>query len=171
VGGDKLEGTEHIIVITDANVLIDYAASNKKVLKLLPEIFNKVFVPIDIVKEVKELTSDEIHGFEFVLYYPDADTYYKASNARNGISFEDNICIIDAVKNKWSVITNDGRMRNKCRDENVGLIWGLQLMLILVEKGKLSKSEALRTVEKIHEVNKRITRVVVEEFRGKLGKM
>ncbi len=60
-------------------------------------------------------------------------------------------------------------MRNKCEEEGVKLFWGLQLMVILVEKGKLSKDTAIKAAEKITESNKRITDKNLKEFKNKIN--
>jgi len=166
--GDQLE-TELKTVITDANVLIDYLVTDKKILKLIPGLFKEATIPIDVLKEVEQVTAKQITACGFTVYYPDPDTYYKAANSENGLSFEDNICIIDSKTNGWGIITNDTKMRSKCEEEGVELFWGLQLMVILVEKGRLAKDEAITAGEKIEVSNPRITKTDLKRFKAKIN--
>ncbi len=163
--GDKLE-TELKTVITDANVLIDYLVIDKKILKLIPGLFKEATIPIDVLDEVEQVTVSQIKACGFTVYYPEPDTYYKAVNCDNGLSYQDNICIIDCQKNGWGIITNDTRMRRKCEEEGLELFWGLQLIVILVEKGKLPKNEAIKASEKIEESNPRITKKDINKFKN-----
>ena len=165
--GDQLE-TELKTVITDANVLIDYLDADKKILNLIPGLFKETTIPIDVLNEVEQITIKQITACGFTVYYPDTETYYKAANSENGLSFQDNICIIDSKKNGWGIITNDTRMRSKCEEEGVELFWGLQLMVILVEKGRLSKDEAIKAGEKIEANNTRITGTDLKRFKNKI---
>jgi len=114
---------EEIIIITDANVLIDFATANINVLKLLTSIFKEVCVPIDIAQEVNELNISEIQKPGIRVYYPDTETCFDARNINNGISFEDNICITEAHKNGWAVATSDKKMKEKCEAAGVSTLW------------------------------------------------
>jgi len=71
-------------------------------------------VPIDIAQEVNELSNSQIQKLGIRVYYPDTETYFDARNINNGISFEDNICIIEAHKNGWAVATSDKKMKEIC---------------------------------------------------------
>jgi len=166
--GDKLE-TELKTVITDANVLIDYLVIDKKILKLIPSLFKEATIPIDVLNEVEQITENQIKAYGFTVYYPEPDTYYKAVNSSNGLSYEDNICIIDCQKNGWGIVTNDTKMRKKCEEEGLELFWGLQLIVILVEKGRLSKEEAIKASEKIENSNPRITEGDIKKFKNKIN--
>lgn len=166
--GDKLE-TELKTVITDANVLIDYLVIDKKILKLIPGLFKEATIPIDVLNEVEQITESQVKAFGFTVYYPEPDTYYKAVNSDNGLSYQDNICIIDCQKNGWGIVTNDTRMRKKCTEDGLELFWGLQLIVMLVEKGRLSKDEAMTASEKIEESNPRITKRDITKFKSKIN--
>lgn len=168
--GDKLE-SELKSVITDANVLIDYLAADRKILKLIAGIFNEVYIPFDILKEVKQLTEKQATSYGFIVYYPEDDTYFKSANTTNGLSFEDNICIIDSKKNGWGIVTNDSKMRKKCEDEGVEIFWGMQLMILLIKKGSLSKKDAIRNAEKMKLNNTRITEKNLKEFILKINQI
>jgi hypothetical protein len=166
--GDKLE-IELKTVITDANVLIDYLVIDKKILKLIPGLFKEATIPIDVLNEVEQITESQIKAYGFTVYYPEPDTYYKAINSYNGLSYEDNICIIDCQKNGWGIVTNDTKMRKKCEEEGLELFWGLQLIVILVEKGRLSKNEAIKASEKIENSNPMITEGDIKKFKIKIN--
>lgn len=167
--GDQLE-SELKTVITDANVLIDYLVTDKKILKLIAGLFKEALIPIDVLKEVEKTTVRQISAYGFSVYYPEPETYFEAANLKeeNGLSFEDNICIIDSKKLRCGIVTNDLKMRNKCNEEGIELFWGLQLMVILVTKNRLKKAEAIKAAEKITRNNPRITDKVLGDFKKKI---
>lgn len=138
-------------------------------MKLIPGLFREATIPIDVLDEVDQLTVSQIKDCGFTVYYPDPDTYYKAANRENGLSFQDNICIIDSNKYGWGIITNDTRMRSKCKEEGLELFWGLQLMVLLVEKKRLTKENAINAGEKIEASNPRITDKDLKKFKFKIN--
>lgn len=168
MGGDRLERIGKLTVIADANVLIDYANTNKRILGMVTGFFDRVMVPIDILNEVNELSMSEVNEFGLSVYYPENHTYYYASNTSNGLSFQDNICLFDARENNWAIISNDKKMRRECIDAGVVAIWGLEVMVMLVKVGSLTGEEAIKIAEDIHSVNKRITIGNINDFKNKL---
>lgn len=168
MGGYKLEGTGEIIVITDANILIDYAKADKKIIKLLVRLFKEVRVPFEIMKEVNGLSVSQAESFGVVVYYSEPDIYYRAANADNGISFQDNICFLDADKFGWSLVTNDRQLRQECEKVSVSVFWGLQVLIIMVKEKLLTRRDALKAGEKIYNDNPRITREILGDFKKKI---
>ncbi len=63
------------------------------------------------------------------------------------------MCLILARDQGWTCVTNDGRLRRACADEGVAVLWGLQLMVKLVEAGELSADDAISVAEAIGETN------------------
>ncbi len=166
--GDKLGRFENIIVITDANILIDYVKADKELLNLLCSLFKSVKVPFDILNEVNELTLMQAQEFNIDVYYPEPETYYEASNELKRISFQDLVCFIDARKYGWAVITNDKSLKEYCNQKGIETFWGLQVMMFMVEEHLLTKRAALKTARRIVKNNPRIHEDILLDFEEKV---
>ena len=78
-------------------------------------------------------------------------------------------CFAMAKQEGWTCVTNDERLRRECRNEQVPVLWGLEVIALAVEAGGMLRSEATRIAEAIHESNPRyVTRAVVDRFLRRL---
>lgn len=158
------------IFIIDANVLIDFCQTEQAVLAHVCEHLANVHVADHVLAEVKELDEASavalgIHVFR--VEYPLLSRAAEAS-AHSPLGFQDWICLLLAEQEGWICVTNDKRLRTECESRGVNVLWGLQLLLRLVERHVLSKTEAVRIAEAICATNKRIPGAVLAAFRGKL---
>lgn len=156
-------------IISDANVLIDYAKANKKVLQLAAKHLCEVYVPTPILKEVKDITGAELQRLGVVAFEPTLEQVVLAADRPLGLSFEDQLCFLIAKEQGWTCATNDKQLRNQCVASGVPIIWGLEIMLCLNKAGHLNRAEAEKTAEKICEVNKYIGQSVIKKFVAKLS--
>ncbi len=138
---------------------------------MLVSLFKEVRVPYDIINEVEQLSPEKAESIGFSVYYPEPATYYEAVNAGNSISFEDNVCVIDARENNWAVITNDKTMKNYCSQAGVTSFWGLQVLLFMVEQKLIVKRTAMNTAVKIFKNNPWISNKVLNDFRELIEKL
>lgn len=166
--GDKLGRFEDTIVLTDANVLIDYVKADRELFHLLCSLFKSVKVPFDILNEVNELTLKQAQEFTIDVYYPEPETYFEASNEVKRISFQDHVCFIDAKKYGWAVITNDKSLKEYCNLEGIETFWGLQVVMLMVEEYLLTKRAAVKIAKTIVKNNPRIHEDVLRDFEEKV---
>lgn len=150
-------------LILDANVLIDYTKANKKVLSRLTSLVD-VFVPVLLFDELNNLTEDEALKLGLRIHDTPLEIVGLAVTVSNGTSFYDKICMFTAQTGGFILVTNDKKLRKECVKDKVDILWGLEIMLFLVEKEKLTRKEAEKTFEKIRLDNPRITADIAEEF-------
>jgi len=155
-------------IVIDADVSIDYAISDKSVLSKISKEICKVYIPLPILQEVRQLTATEVGELGLNIFEPTLRQLVEASIRGGPLSFEDKICYIIARDKKWICVTNDNNLRKKCTEENVGIAWGFDLMLWLNHEGLLSKSRAQDIVDKIKDSNKYIKPEIVTKFTEKL---
>lgn len=160
--------SEFSAIVSDADVLIDYVLSNKKVLYLASTQLFRIYVLTSVLREVKQLSRSEARKLGLIVLEPTLEELAEAMKATSGISFQDKLCLETAKKNNWSCLSNDKRLRRQCEDEGVKTVWGLDLMLHLNKRGILVKHEAEKTARNIHKINLRITEKTIEKFVGKL---
>ena len=89
----------------------------------------------------------------------------EAGAAGGALSFADWMCLVLARDRGWTCVTNDNRLRRGCTDAGVGVLWGLQLMVKLVEAGEMGATDAVDVAEAIRETNPWLSKQVVARFR------
>ena len=93
-----------------------------------------------------------------------------AAEKKGSLSFQDNMCLILAKEHGWTCVTNDKPLRRECELEGIPLIWGIELICILVESGGLPVKHAGDIILEIQKNNpKYITDNVVENAFKRLG--
>ena len=151
-------------VITDANILIDYMEAGKNVISLFAASVEALYVPMPVLKEVPKMSEHEARRLGITLLDTEFDLLIEASRIITGCSFNDNVCFLSARKEGLICATNDKRLRKVSNDAGVKVLWGLQIMLFLVQQGKLPRKEAAEIARKIREINSNITQELIEEF-------
>jgi len=158
-------------VVSDANILIDYIKSNKYILSLSCERLFKIIVPSPILKEIKQLSAEEAVSLGLEVYEPTFKQVTEAIKRENKLSFQDKLCFIIARDKNCICATNDKVLRNYCKNNNVEIVWGLEIMIKLCENDYLDKKTAVETAKEINKINKLITKEVVEVFIDKINKL
>ena len=156
------------IIVSDANVLIDFLISNEEILTIACRTIFDIHVPVPILREIKQLSEAKAKKLGLKLFEPTEQQLNQSISANPRLSFEDSLCLQIAKDNGWICTTNDKALRKECDKLNVNKMWGLEIMVTLNQDGHLSKRDALKVAEKIGEMNLRITKEVVENFGKKL---
>ncbi|MBF0216107.1 MAG: hypothetical protein HQL30_03820 [Candidatus Omnitrophica bacterium] len=153
------------IVICDANILIDYAKANRKIISLMSEHLYEVWVPLPVWGEVKDLSDEEAKTLGINIIEPTlAQTYEAADMHGGGLSGEDNMCFIVARDEKAICATNEKTLKKKCEENGIEVLRGLRIMIQLCEIGELSVEAAIKTAEKVAKMNPSITPKVARDF-------
>ena len=152
-------------VISDANVLIDYIKVERTmVLQLVSEHLFQIKLPLDILKEVNELTQDQAKTLGMEIVEPTIAQMREAATRGGALSGPDKLCFAMARDNGWGIWTSDKPLHRKCETENIPTYWGLQLMINLCKAGNLDPGYAIETAQKISEINERISEAVLAQF-------
>lgn len=156
--------------IADANVLIDYAKTSPEILELVVKHIGPVYVAAAVLEEVEQL--DELRCQSIGLTVVDGSMAQLTEAAQRGgsLSFEDKLSLVLARDHGWACLSNDGPLRDACKAQGVSVVWGLEIMLYLVEAGHVSSEMAIAVAESIHVVNPLyITRGIISKFRNKVA--
>ena len=159
-----------MLLIVDANVLIDYSKSDLSILTLVTKHIGPVYVPSVVLDEVDELSAQDCEDIGLTLVEEDIEILLAAGEVRGGLSFEDHVCLLLAEENRWTCVSNDKPLHKACVSEGVPVLWGLRLMVDLVDGAQLEKSDALEVAQAIQLSNPRhITPEIIEEFKRKIA--
>lgn len=154
----------------DANVLIDYAKTDRTVLALCVQHLGPVHVARRVLDEVDDLEEPECQRLGVLVADGSVEQHIEAGARRGqaGLSFQDHLCLILARDAGGSLVTNDVPLRKECALKGVRVIWGLELLLSLVGGGGLSPATAIAIAHGIAAVNPRyITPKILDEFTKK----
>lgn len=156
------------LIILDANVVIDFRDSDRTVLKLFSREIEELGIPAGVLIKVNEFTKEDCEELGIKVLYPDSMELSLITTS-GSLASDDQECVILAKERGMKACTNDKPLRNKCEEINVDVLWGLELLLKLVEKKKLTEEKAITVAESIKDSNPYITEEILTNFRNKLG--
>lgn len=155
-------------IICDASILIDYILSNRNILFSASKYIGQLIVPGPIFDEVNQLDYETAEQLGLRIIAPELHQIKEASDRGGSLSRSDKLTFVMARDAECFCCTSDLNMRKLCLDHNVKVLWGLELMIMLCEIGRLSKAKAIRIVEKIKLNGAFITDEVIEDFKAKI---
>ncbi len=145
-------------------MLIDFYSCDKTILKLICNYVGQIYSSTPILNEINEINEGDCSELGIILIEPKLDHLIAASIGKGPLSFQDNMCFLLAKEHGWTCVTNDRPLRRKCELEGVSLIWGIELICMLVEYGGLSVDDARNIILKIQMNNPRyITQDIVQK--------
>ena len=154
-----------VIAICDANILIDYSKSDISIIKKITEYYEEVCVPDIILKEVGIISDEQAKALGITIVETPLELEEVSS-----LSFQDRTCLYYVKQNKWECLTNDVALRKHCEAVGGTVVWGLQMLLKLVEADLITVTYAEKIARKIHQLNPEITDIILQNFLDKLQK-
>lgn len=155
--------------VVDANVLIDYAKTELRVLELTARHLGTVVILDPVLGEVEQLDRAQCErlGFEHML--PETSLLLQAASKRGPLSFQDHLCLLVARELGAVCVTNEKALRAACGAEGVSVLWGLELMIELAHLGHLANDEAIGIASAIHRTNPFITKQILERLKDRVS--
>jgi len=154
--------SEKLSLMADANVIIDYLKCDRSVIRLINSYVGQLYLATPLLNEIDEMDESNCLELEIKLVEPELHQMILASQNIGALSFQDNLCLLLAQKNGWTLVTNDKALRKRCEKEGIPLIWGIELICILVEAGGLPPDNAKKIISDIQEINPYITNKIVK---------
>jgi rRNA-processing protein FCF1 len=130
------------ILILDANTLIDYLECDRTIIKLICRYVGQIYLATPVLNEINEIDEDGCIEIGIKLLGPELEQVMSAAARKGPLSFQDNLCLILAKEHGLTCVTNDKALRRACELQGVPLIWGIELICILVESGGLPVKHA-----------------------------
>ena len=158
------------ILVFDANVLIDFWEGNRSLLRVVSTQYGLIVIPTVVFDEVEQLTVRHCRSLGIDIVEPTLEQLTAASQEGGGLSLEDQLCLRVAQERGAYCVTNDGLLRQACTNNAVPVLWGLELLAILVEEGHTTTKIARRAGIKMREKNRHyITETILQEFLRRIG--
>lgn len=157
------------VLLSDADVLIDYRDSDLSILALVVQHLAPVHVVRDVVAEVDDLSLARCRELGLTVIEVEPEVLLQLATLPRRLSRYDRLSLHVCRENDWICVTNDRLLRRTCGEHSVRTKWGLELMLDLVSVGGLSASRALETARRIHTNNPHhISKKILEQFSSRL---
>ena len=154
-----------MLLLVDANVLIDYAMTDSSILALVVCHIGPVYVPRDVLDEVAQLDEDACTSLGLQVVEGSLEQLVEAAAGGGGLSFQDWMCLLLARDGGYVCVTNDRRLLRACQEAGVQTRRGLRLMLDLVAVGSLEAEVAIEVAEAMGQMNGWLKPAVVSEFK------
>lgn len=158
-------------IISDANVLIDYLETDREILSLLSRHLSPLYVPDIFAAEVSQLQAIDPASIGLTIVETPYSVLVESKDRSSSISMQDFVCLRIAEKRGWVCATNDNALRRECGRRVVPVLWGLEMMLYIVQEGVLKPEKAKNTAWVIHRCNKTITEKVVNTFIDQIDEL
>ncbi len=159
------------VLLSDANVLIDYRDSDLSILSLVVQHVAPVHVVRDVLDEVEDLSLARCRELGLTVIDVDPTVLLQLATLPRRLSRRDRLSFHVCRDNDWICVTNDRPLRKICGEHNVRVQWGLELMLELIPLGALSPSRALATARLIRENNPHhVTEEILTRFAAQLSR-
>ncbi len=160
-------------MIMDACVLIDYMNGKPDLFKLISSYIGPIYVATPILEEVDSIKSiEELEELGLIPIEPEIEDLFTADDMEGQTSFQDNICYLTAKRNNFTCVSNDTNLRRQCKNANIPVLWGLELILALTKAGGLLKKEAARIAKDIQKSNPRhINKNILKDFEAQLKRL
>lgn len=156
------------VLLFDANILIDYFDAEPAVFAAIRNSVGEIFILERVLAEVQQLDALQAAELGLKIFEPTLEQMREAAAHRGGLSFQDHLCLAVAREEGMTCVTNDLALRTRCTQEKVAILWGLELLLLAVEKGGLPRSDAAEIGRAICAMNPRIGIAVQEAFFKRL---
>jgi len=152
------------IIVLDACVIIDYVKCEPNLLQSINHHIAVITIVSPLLQEILDIDRDPLRTLDCSIIDPTFDEIDGAISLADGNSFQDYLCYLVAKRLDCPCITNDKGLRNYCSAHDVQVFWGLELLLILMFKGIISRNNAFHYAEQIQKINPTITQTILSAF-------
>lgn len=145
------------LLISDAFVLMDFVEVVPTVLQAVVRSVGSMHVTTAVLSKVGQLDKGAVEALGLQVVDPPFSAFAAAVSKGGLLCLSDHLCILVAKSEGWACVSDDPPLRTACRNEGLGVLWGLEMMAFAVVRGLLSDEEAQRAAQKLRRANPRIT--------------
>lgn len=157
------------VLLSDANVLIDYRDSDITILSMVVTHIGPIHVVREVVDEVDDLSLARCRALGLTVIDVEPSTLLELAALPRRLSRRDRLSFCVSRENDWVCVTNDRPLRRVCEEHGVRVRWGLELMLALHAAEALTAGRARAVARRIHENNPHhVSEAILERFAARL---
>ena len=154
-------------ILFDANALIDFQKTDFSVLSEVSQYLGNLYLLEEIYNEVHGLTKEDCLLVNLKVISSKDHIKNIANQPYGSLSRPDRLNLYTSIDSGYSLVTNDVNLRKACEVRHVKVIWGLQLLLILIEKSEYSIDDAIKIGKMIGNKNRYVSEEIVSDFVAK----
>ena len=151
-------------ILFNANALIDFQKTDFSVLGEVRQHLGNLYLLKEIRDEVQGLTQKDCRSVDLKVISSKDHIKNIANQPYGSLSRPDRLNLYTSIDSGFSLVTNDLNLRKACEERQVKIIWGLQLLLILIEKSDYSINDAIKIGKMIGNKNRYISEEIVNDF-------
>ncbi len=161
-----------VAYVLDANVLIDYANSDPWVIGKVCDYLGGAGVCTVVLDEADDFTEELVEATGVITIDLTSQQLVEAYAGAGPLSPQDRMCLIAARDFGFTCVTNEKALRRTCESQGVPVLWGLELMVLLMQKGRMAPADAERVANDIkisnpHHITDEILRRFTRRLRGR----
>ena len=163
------------VIITDANVLIDYNNIDcLYILKLYSTNVYEVLVPTVIVDEVDGIDDESLANLGISIIEESVEQEHDAFEikGKKGLSYADAVCFVLARDTEGFCLTGEKALLSYCEMNQVKSMRGLRPLIDLAKSGHIHSDEAVRIGGLICDSNYRLRGKkdeIIDRIKSELG--
>lgn len=168
-GSDDAAVSGQTLLILDACVLIDFWDADPSVITLVVREIGPIHIAENVLSEVSQVDRSAAITAGLTIIEPTFEMMTAAARRRRGLSFQDHLCLLMAREHGWTCVSNDGRLRKACDEDEVPVLWGLEVLAQVVEAGGLPVEAAIELAERMAACNRYLTQAVIDRFVARIS--
>lgn len=158
------------VLLFDANVLIDYFDADPSVFASIRRSVGEIYVVSSVLAEVGQIDEGQAADLGLKIFEPEFAMLSAAAAGEGRLSFQDKLCLMVALAQNMTCVTNDTALRARCTEQKVKILWGLELLLLAVQNGGIPAPDAADIGRTICTLNPRLGADVLKGFLKKVHK-
>ena len=168
----RLNQSLPIVLLADANVLIDFHAADIEVLQLVGRHVGRVAVLAQVLDEVRGVTRTDCRRAAITVVEVATHRLLGAAAIEARVSFNDRLCFVACQEEGWTCVTNDRALRRLCERHGVPTRFGLGLLVDVVAAGAMTPQQAMAIARAMHESNPlHVNERVIARFKSALARL
>ena len=127
MSGQTDSAREHrVVLLADADVLIDYRDSEISILRLAGRHLGRLVVIRSVLDEVRGITASDCQKLGIEVMENETEDFLAAAGIETRASFHDCLCLVACRKEGWTCVTNDAVLRRLVNTTASGRVadWG-----------------------------------------------
>ena len=158
-------------LIFDANVIIDFFTISDDLVKFINELSIEMCIADVTFSKVDQLNENNAKKLNISIIETPIDMLDKSANrCKPNLAFDDYVTYLIAKENDFILVTNDKPLKIHAQNKSVDTLWGLEIILFLESKNKVSKEKAKKLFKQLKAISNRITDNIEREFLTILNK-
>jgi hypothetical protein len=143
------------LFVTEACALLDLIDADSSIVSLASSRLGQILIPDVVLSTVGSLDEAECSRLGVQVCECEVERLERATDSRQGLSFEDRVCLLIAREEGWTILTHERVVRAACDADGIASACAFDLVRLLQEGGHITPTWAVSVASNLREVNPR----------------